>query len=105
MSQLIDGDFASNNGGWQWQHQQALMLCLIFVFLIRPPKDVSLILMVSLSATGYQSLLMSQDRDIHTPSEWAIKTGHYLDYPQPIVDHAKARVTAIASYEEAKKVK
>lgn len=82
MSQLIDGDFASNNGGWQWAASQALMLCLIFVFLIRPPKDASLILMVSLSATGYQELADVPDRDIHTPSEWTIKTGHYLDYPQ-----------------------
>ncbi|MDM3696828.1 deoxyribodipyrimidine photo-lyase, partial [Proteus mirabilis] len=32
------------------------------------------------------------DSYINTPSEWAIKTGHYIDYPQPIVEHAKARV-------------
>ncbi|NHW59557.1 deoxyribodipyrimidine photolyase, partial [Escherichia coli] len=31
------------------------------------------------------------------------KTNNSLDYPLPIVDHAKARIRAIESYEEAKK--
>ena len=72
-----------------------------FRILIRQPKDVSLILMVSLSATGYQSLLIPRSRYPYSSDGQSNRS--LLDYPQPIVDHAKARVTAIASMKRPKR--
>lgn len=35
MQHLVDGDLATNNGGWQWCYRQEQMLCLISEFSIR----------------------------------------------------------------------
>ena len=39
MSQLIDGDLAANNGGWQWPLQPVPMQRRIFVFSTRQPRE------------------------------------------------------------------
>lgn len=103
MSQLIDGDFASNNGGWQWAASTGTDAVPYFRIFNPTTQGRKFDPDGEFIRHWLPELADVPDRYIHTPSEWAIKTGHYLDYPQPIVDHAKARVTAIASYEEAKK--
>ena len=39
MEQLLDGDLAPNNGGWQWAASMVAILSLILEFLTRGPKD------------------------------------------------------------------
>jgi deoxyribodipyrimidine photo-lyase len=52
ISQLIDGDLAANNGGWQWAASTGTDAAPYFVFLTRPLRGKNLILTASLSAAG-----------------------------------------------------
>ena len=45
MQNLIDGDFSSNNGGWQWSSSTAQMQLLILEYLIQLPSQQILIKM------------------------------------------------------------
>ena len=66
MKNLIDGDFSSNNGGWQWVFYNlffsplplALMHSLTFVFLILLLNHVNLILMELILKNGSQNFLV-----------------------------------------------
>ena len=55
MKHLIDGDLASNNGGWQWAASTGCDAQPYFRILIQLPKASALIQMVSLSVNIYQS--------------------------------------------------
>ena len=61
MSQLIDGDLAANNGGWQWAASTELMQRRIFVFSTRQLRARNLTVRASLSAGGYRSCAMCRE--------------------------------------------
>ncbi|VTR33598.1 Deoxyribodipyrimidine photo-lyase [Serratia fonticola] len=52
MSQLLDGDLAANNGGWQWAASTVPMPHLIFASLTRPLRANVLIQKALLSVNG-----------------------------------------------------
>ena len=82
MSQLIDGDFASNNGGWQWAASTGTDAVPYFRIFNPTTQGRSSILMVSLSAIGFLNSPMP-NRYIHTPHEWSAKpiTLSIIHYP------------------------
>ncbi|MFD2178207.1 deoxyribodipyrimidine photo-lyase [Veronia pacifica] len=102
MSKLIDGDFASNNGGWQWSASVGLDAQPYFrifnpftqskkfdpegIFIRRWVKELE-----SVSA-----------KHIHEPYNKGYATGSPLSYPKPIVDHSLARKEALSFFEAAK---
>ncbi len=94
MEQLVDADFASNNGGWQWSASTGTDAVPYFR-IFNPttqgqrfdPKGV----FTRLHVPELASVL---DRFLFEP--W--KTGLTLNYPPPIVDHVFARQRAIQRF-------
>jgi len=103
MLQLVDGDLAANNGGWQWAAStgtDAAPYFRIFNPTMQGEKfDKSGVFI----RRWLPELAQVPDSEIHTPWEWAQKQGASLDYPRPIVDHKQARLETLAAYEAARK--
>ncbi|KAF8897650.1 DNA photolyase, FAD-binding/Cryptochrome [Infundibulicybe gibba] len=95
MEQLIDGDLASNNGGWQWCASTGVDPCPYFR--IFNPYTQSL----KVDPTGefirhwVPELSKLRGSDLHNPPTAAAKK---LGYPTPIVDHATVRQRALRRY-------
>ncbi|KAG6821605.1 hypothetical protein H0H93_000114 [Arthromyces matolae] len=95
MEQLIDGDLASNNGGWQWSASTGVDPCPYFR--IFNPYSQS----TKADPTGdfirhwVPELRKLQGPDVHNPSESAAKK---LGYPLPVVKHAEARERALRRF-------
>jgi len=95
MEQLIDGDLASNNGGWQWSASTGVDPCPYFR--IFNPYTQS----QKADPTGdfirhwVPELSKLRGPDLHNPSA---STADKLGYPQPIVNHAESRERALRRY-------
>lgn len=111
MEQLIDGDSACNNGGWQWcagTGTDAAPYFRIFNPILQGKK---------FDPTGnyihrWLPELVSVPNDfIHTPWEMPLDlqsmVGFHVgkDYPVPIVDHAKARERSLLAYKSSRNSK
>ncbi|GAA5985119.1 hypothetical protein JCM5350_000848 [Sporobolomyces pararoseus] len=98
MEKLIDGDFAPNNGGWQWSASTGTDPQPYFrVFNPTSQSEKS-------DPSGdyirywVPELRSLKGKSIHCPSAAEIKKTGYVS---PIVDHSKARVKAIDAYKNA----
>ncbi len=108
MQNLIDGDPAANNGGWQWTAgtgTDAAPYFRIFNPILQSKK---------FDPEGryirrwVPELTALPDRSIHTPWEmtkeqerqFGIKIG--VDYPHPLVDHQFARQRTMDAYKRAR---
>lgn len=58
MSQLIDGDLAANNGGWQWAASTGTDAAPYFRIFNPTTQARNLIMRASLSASGYRNCAM-----------------------------------------------
>lgn len=96
MKQLLDGDLAPNNGGWQWAASTGC-----------DPQPYFRIFNPTLQSTKFDpsgayirkyvpELMHLDARDIHAPP--LILRG---SYPAPIVDHAQRRSIALKTYSTA----
>jgi deoxyribodipyrimidine photo-lyase len=87
MSRLLDGDFASNNGGWQWSASTGVDSAPYFR-IFNPTRQSERFDSMGLFIRMYVPELASLDnKSIHMPSANQAKQ---LGYPLPIVDHAFA---------------
>lgn len=108
MEHLVDGDVASNNGGWQWAASTGT-----------DPQPYFRIFNPALQSRRYDpdgeyvrrwvpELRAVSDRFIHEPAlmppaeQDRVKCIIGRDYPAPIVDHAVERAVAIERYAAAK---
>ena len=103
MSQLVDGDLASNNHGWQWvagTGTDAAPYYRVFNPVLQGRK---------FDPTGayvrryLPELSGVPDEAVHAP--WEMRRRRPLDaggYPDPIVDHHAERNEALARYAEAR---
>jgi len=102
ISQLIDGNLAANNGGWQWvasTGNDAAPWFRIFNPTTQGEKfDADGVFI----RRWLPELMDVPTKAIHDPWTWADKQGVTLDYPRPIVDHKQARVATLAAYEAAR---
>ena len=97
MQHLIDGDLASNNGGWQWASSTGCDAQPYFRIFnpIRqserfdPNGDFIRKFIPELNAVP--------DKQIHFPHKF-IKLQNLSIYWSPIVDHKEARLNALAFY-------
>lgn len=102
MRQLIDGDYAANNGGWQWAASTGTDSAPYFRIFNpttqgeRFDKDGEFI------RRWLPELKDVPDSDIHSPQQWAEKNHKKLDYPQPIVEHKDARKKTLDAFEAAR---
>ena len=102
MRHLIDGDFASNNGGWQWSAStgtDAQPYFRVFNPYLQSEKN---------DAAGefikkwVPELATVKAKDIHNPFK-SLSPSQFskLNYPKPIVEHEMARKRAIETFKAA----
>ncbi len=100
MRHLVDGDFASNNGGWQWAASVGADAQPYFrVF--NPTSQGERFDPDGAYVREHVEELRDVDaREIHDPSPL---TREQCGYPLPIVDHKKAREHAIEAFKALKR--
>jgi deoxyribodipyrimidine photo-lyase len=103
MSQLIDGDLAANNGGWQWAASTGTDAAPYFRIFNPTTQGERFDGKGEFIRQWLPELVVVPDKYIHTPWIWAEQQQLTLDYPQPIVDHKQARIATLAAYEAARK--
>ncbi len=105
MQQLIDGDFSSNNGGWQWSASTGTDSSPYFRIMnpfsqanSHDPKGLFIKTWLPELKDIPASILHSEDK---MRKELARK-GKFarVDYPIPIVKHKEARLAAIAEFKK-----
>ncbi len=103
MSQLIDGDLAANNGGWQWAASTGTDAAPYFRIFNPTTQGERFDAEGAFIRRWLPELNAVPGKQIHTPWLWADKQRQTLDYPRPIVDHKQARIATLAAYEAARK--
>lgn len=103
MSQLIDGDLAANNGGWQWAASTGTDAAPYFRIFNPTTQGEKFDRDGEFIRQWVPELRDVPGNAIHDPWRWAEKTQVSLNYQRPIVDHKQARLTTLAAYEAARK--
>jgi deoxyribodipyrimidine photo-lyase len=102
MSQLLDGDLAANNGGWQWGASTGTDAAPYFRIFNPTTQGERFDKAGRFIKAWVPELADVPERDIHQPHRWAEKHQRVLDYPLPVIDHARARKDTLAAFEAAK---
>ncbi|PMH43149.1 deoxyribodipyrimidine photo-lyase [Vibrio sp. 10N.286.49.B3] len=100
MSQLIDGDFAANNGGWQWSASTGCDGQPYFRIFNPVSQSERFDAQGEFIRYWLPELESVPDKWIHQP--WMWEGSQMLDYPQPIIDHKVERGVTLAAYKAAK---
>ena len=103
MSQLLDGDLAANNGGWQWAASTGTDAAPYFRIFNPTTQGERFDPQGTFIRKWLPELADVPDNDIHQPHRWAEKQRRVLKYPLPIVDHKQARLETLAAFEAAKR--
>ena len=99
MQNLIDGDFASNNGGWQWSSSTGTDAAPYFR-IFNPVTQSTNFDKEGLFIKKYVPELKDLDKSvIHNPPKEHRK---YCNYPEPILDLKESRLRAIEAFKIAK---
>ena len=99
MQNLIDGDFASNNGGWQWSSSTGTDAAPYFR-IFNPITQSTNFDKDGLFIRKYIPELKDLDKSvIHNPPKEYRK---YCNYPEPILDLKESRLRAIEAFKIAK---
>ena len=109
MRHLIDGDVASNNGGWQWSASAGTDPQPYFRIFNPVSQGRRFDPDGAYVRRWVPELARVPAERIHQP--WAMTADEQAasgcrigrDYPAPIVDHAEARLRALAAYEAARR--
>ncbi len=103
MSQLLDGDLAANNGGWQWSASTGTDSSPYFR-IFNPTRQSERFDPEGVFIRKWLPELADVPNNyIHQPHLWAQKYQILLNYPRPIVDHAKAIPEAMLAFDSAKR--
>ena len=108
MQHLIDGEPASNNGGWQWTAgtgTDAVPYFRIFNPILQSQKcdphgDFIRRWIPELSEVSNQYIHSPWKMTLDEQIKCGCRMNH--DYPEPIVDHSQAREFALKRYKEAR---
>lgn len=103
ISQLIDGDLAANNGGWQWAASTGTDAAPYFRIFNPTTQGERFDAQGEFIRRWLPALGDVPPKALHQPWLWADKHGVSLDYPRPIVEHKQARTATLAAYEAARK--
>lgn len=101
MRHLIDGDFASNNGGWQWSASTGTDAAPYFRIFNPFSQSRTCDPQGTFIRTYVPELAKlegGEDGPIHEPSAMPALSRSTIDYPEPIVDHAKARDRVLKAF-------
>jgi deoxyribodipyrimidine photo-lyase len=99
MQNLIDGDFSSNNGGWQWSSSTGTDAAPYFR-IFNPLTQSKNFDTEGLFIKKHLKKLKDVDKkEIHDPS---IETRNSCNYPNQILDLKESRLRAIEAFNKAK---
>ena len=99
MQNLIDGDFSSNNGGWQWSSSTGTDAAPYFR-IFNPLTQSKNFDSNGLFIKKYINELKDLDKkDIHDPDE---SIRNHFNYPSQMLDLKQSRLRAIDAFNEAK---
>ena len=99
MESLIDGDFASNNGGWQWSASTGTDAAPYFR-IFNPVTQSQNFDPEGRFIKKYLTQLASlNDKEIHFPSPEQL---YEIEYPSQIVDLKSSRLRAIEVFKANK---
>jgi deoxyribodipyrimidine photo-lyase len=102
MSMLVDGDFAANNGGWQWAASTGTDAQPYFRIFNPTTQGERFDADGDFIHQWLPELAEVPGKFIHRPHVWAEREGVALDYPEPIVDHSEARQIALQAFKACK---
>jgi deoxyribodipyrimidine photo-lyase len=97
MSQLIDGDFAANNGGWQWSASTGTDAAPYFRIFNPVSQSERFDPEGDFIRKWVPELAHLSRRDIHNPKD-------VTDYPAPIVDLSESRKSTIALFSQLQSI-
>ena len=108
MQQLVDGDHASNNGGWQWAAGTGTDAQPYFRIFNPTSQGQKFDARGDYVRRYVPELAGVPERHIHAP--WSLPAAEQRrlgvvigrDYPEPVVDHAARRAQALALYRRAR---
>lgn len=100
MSQLIDGDYAANNGGWQWCASTGCDGQPYFRIFNPITQGEKFDGKGKFIRQWVPELASIPDKYIHAP--WLWPGVNSVLYPSPIVDHKAEREVTLQMYKEAK---
>jgi deoxyribodipyrimidine photo-lyase len=109
MRHLVDGDVASNNGGWQWSAStgsDAQPYFRVFNPVLQGRRfdpDGGYVRRWLPELAGFRADRIHAPWEATTDEQVAAGCRVGIDYPAPIVDHSAARVRAIATYEAVRR--
>jgi deoxyribodipyrimidine photo-lyase len=95
MESLVDGDFANNNGGWQWCASTGTDAAPYFRVFNPVAQSRRFDPRGELIRAMCPELASLDERSIHDPP---MESRARLGYPEPLVDHAAARRRTLASW-------
>nr|WP_299246169.1 deoxyribodipyrimidine photo-lyase [uncultured Halomonas sp.] len=99
MKHLIDGDFASNNGGWQWAASTGTDAAPYFRIFNPTTQSRRFDPQGEFIAEFLPELARLPDKARHAPPKDMLAEA---DYPAPIVDHKAARARALDAFKALK---
>lgn len=102
MTKLIDGDFAANNGGWQWAASTGCDAAPYFRIFNPTTQSEKFDPEGTFIRRYVPELSHLSNKVIHAPYEYS--GGFNLKYPKPIVSHSDARKKVLEAYEKAKAI-
>ncbi|MHC4709121.1 MAG: FAD-binding domain-containing protein, partial [Planctomycetota bacterium] len=98
MRNLVDGDLASNNGGWQWSASTGADAAPYFR-IFNPFRQSRKFDPDGAFIRSHVPELKGVEGDaIHDPSALPDPQRPKLGYPQPVVDHTEAAAGAVARF-------
>ncbi|WP_241592490.1 deoxyribodipyrimidine photo-lyase [Rosenbergiella epipactidis] len=101
--QLIDGDLAANNGGWQWAASTGTDAAPYFRIFNPTRQGERFDPKGAFIRQWLPELKDVPEKNIHEPWLWADKQDKKLDYSRPIVEHRQAREATLQAFEQARK--
>lgn len=102
MSKLIDGDFASNNGGWQWCASVGCDSSPYFRIFNPITQGKKFDADCTFIKHWLPELKALSNKEIHHPNPAPLLKSD--NYPDQIVDHAQQRIKVIEVYKQAKQL-
>ncbi|MEZ4391721.1 MAG: FAD-binding domain-containing protein [Polyangiales bacterium] len=99
MRHLVDGDLAANNGGWQWSASTGTDAQPWFRVFNPWTQSARFDPDAAFVKRWIPALKPLSPKGIHTPEETLRQR---LGYPPPMVDHASARLRALAAFGEVR---
>ncbi|MBT8484233.1 MAG: deoxyribodipyrimidine photo-lyase [Phycisphaerales bacterium] len=98
MLNLVDGDLASNNGGWQWAASTGTDAAPYFRIFNPFSQSKKFDEDGRFIREWVPELAEVDTAALHDPKRLASERAEGLSYPAPIVDHAEGRDRAIAAF-------